>query len=248
MSERMTFSELFNPGIEGAGFFTSMKNGVAPEEFPSYFVDKEFLLDYGITAYAYGREIGGFYDAIKDIVADDNDMRASMAYETLINFREAWDNIYKSLTADYNPINNYSMTESGEDTRTNTGTQNTSEERSGTETETPNLTNTATGENNSSGGLYGFNSAESVPSDTTHGTNTNTNTQSGTVNTDTSGTTSSLRTDDLTEKNVHTFERSGNIGVTTSQQMIESEIELRKKQFYNIVFHDIINYVCLHVY
>ena len=68
------------------------------------------------------------------------------------------------------------------------------------------------------------------------------------MNTNTSDTTASTRTDDLTEKNIHTFERSGNIGVTTSQQMIESEIELRKKQFYEIVFHDIINYVCLHVY
>ena len=248
MSERMTFSELFNPGIEGAGFFTSMKNGVSPEEFPAYFLDKEQLLDYGISSYAYGRELGGFYDAIKDIVEDDNDMRASMAYETLITFREAWDNIYAALTADYNPSNNYSMTESGEDTRTNTGTQKTSGESSGTETETPNLTNTTTGENNSSGGLYGFNSVESVPSDTTHGTNTNTNTQSGTVNTDTSGTTSSTRTDDLTEKNTHTFERSGTIGVTTSQQMIESELELRKKQFYSIVYKDIVNHLCLSVY
>ena len=248
MSERTTFSELFNPAIEGAGFFTTMKNSVIPEEYPPYFVGKEMVLDYGIMAYSTGRELGCFYDAIKGIVLDDNDMRSSMAYETLIVFREAWDSIYAALTAVYNPINNYSMTESGEDTRTNTGTQSTSEERSGTEKETPNLTNTTTGENNSSGGLYGFNSAESVPSDTTHGTNTNTNTQSGTVNTDTSGTTSSTRTDDLTEKSVHTFERSGNIGVTTSQQMIESELELRKKQFYEIVFHDIINYVCLHVY
>ena len=248
MSDRMTFSELFNPAIEGAGFFTSMKNWVSTEEFPSYFVDKEELLDYGIAAYSYGRELGCFYDAIKDIAGDDNDVRCSMAYETFVVFREAWDSIYKSLTAVYNPINNYSMTESGEDTRTNTGTQSTSGTRSGTETETPNLTTTATGENNSSGGLYGFNSAESVPSDTTHGKNTNTNTQSGTVNTNTSDTTASTRTDDLTEKNIHTFERSGNIGVTTSQQMIESELELRKKQFYSIVYKDIVNHLCLSVY
>ena len=248
MSERMTFVELFNPTIEGEGFFTSMKNGVNLEEFPPYFEGKEFLLDNGIAAYAYGREMGGFYDAIKDFVLDDNDLRASITYETLINFREAWDSIYAALTANYNPINNYSMTESGEDTRTNTGTQSTSGTRSGTETETPNLTTTATGENNSSGGLYGFNSAESVPSDTTQGTNKNTNTQTGTVNTNTSDTTASTRTDDLTEKSIHTFERSGNIGVTTSQQMIESELELRKKQFYSIVYKDIVNHLCLSVY
>ena len=247
MSDRMTFSELFNPGIEGAGFFTVTKNELG-DGFPSYFQDIEFPLDLGVCAYAKGRELGALYDVISELFQSEDQIRAGLAAETLITFREAWDNIYKSLTADYNPINNYSMTESGEDTRTNTGTQSTSGEQSGTEKETPNLTTTATGENNSSGGLYGFNSAESVPSDTTHGTNTNTNTQSGTVNTETGSTSSSTRTDDLTEKSVHTFERSGNIGVTTSQQMIESELELRKKQFYSIVYQDIVNHLCLSVY
>lgn len=247
MSDRMTFSELFNPGVEGAGFFTAAKNELG-DAFPPYFQGKEFILDIGVCAYAQFRELGTLYDVVSTLAPSDNEIRSGLAAETVNTFREAWDNIYAALTADYNPINNYSMTESGEDTRTNTGTQSTSGTRSGTETETPNLTNTTTGENNSSGGLYGFNSAESVPSDTTHGTNTNTNTQSGTVNTNTSDTTTSTRTDDLTEKNIHTFERSGNIGVTTSQQMIESELELRKKQFYSIVYSNIVNHLCLSVY
>ena len=33
--------------------------------------------------------------------------------------------------------------------------------------------------------------------------------------------------------------RSGNIGVTTSQQMIESEFNLRKKNLLNLIYHDI---------
>ena len=33
--------------------------------------------------------------------------------------------------------------------------------------------------------------------------------------------------------------RSGNIGVTTSQQMIESELELRKKNIYEIIYSDL---------
>lgn len=247
MSERMTFSELFNPSIEGAGFFTVAQSELR-DGFPAYFQDTVFVLDLGVCAYAKGRELGPLYDIISQLAPSDAEIRAGLAAETFTTFRKSWDSIYASLTANYNPINNYSMTESGEDTRTNTGTQSTSGTQSGTETETPNLTTTATGENNSSGGLFGFNSAESVSSDTTHGTNTNTNTQSGTVNTNTSGTTSSTRTDDLTEKSIHTFERSGNIGVTTSQQMIESELELRKKQFYSIVYSDIVNHLCLSVY
>ena len=242
--ERPTWEQVF-PALTSDGFFTLLKQALG-NKFPAYFEDVA-LLDIGVNKIGYGRHIGVLWDIVK------NDPMHTLLTDVIVTttykvYEHSWQRLYTALTSEYNPINNYSMTESGEDTRSNTGTQSTSGERSGTETETPNLTTTATGENNSSGGLYGFNSAESVPSDTTHGTNTNTNTQSGTVNTDTSGTTSSTRTDDLTEKSVHTFERSGNIGVTTSQQMIESEIELRKKQFYDIVFYDIINYVCLHVY
>ena len=242
--ERPTWEQVF-PALTSEGFFTTLKNALG-NKCPAYFEDTG-ILDIGVNQVGYGRRIG----VIWDIVENDpgytslNDVIVTTTYKV---YEQSWQRLYRALTAEYNPINNYSMTESGEDTRTNTGTQSTNEERSGTEKETPNLTNTTTGENSSNGGLFGFNSAESVPSDTTHGTNTNTNTQSGTVNTETGGTSLTTRTDALTEKNVHTFERSGNIGVTTSQQMIESEIELRKKQFYNIVFHDIINYVCLHVY
>lgn len=242
--ERPTWEQVF-PALTSEGFFTLLKNALG-NNCPSYF-DDVVLLDIGVNKIGYGRQIGVLWDIVENDPGGTS-LNTVIVTTTYKVYEQSWQRLYTALTADYNPIDNYSMTESGQDTRTNTGTQSTSGTQSGTEKETPNLTTTSTGENNSSGGLYGFNSAESVPSDTTHGTNTNMNTQSGTVNTETGGTSSTIRTDDLTENNVHTFTRSGNIGVTTSQQMIESELELRKKQFYEIVFHDIINYVCLHVY
>lgn len=42
--------------------------------------------------------------------------------------------------------------------------------------------------------------------------------------------------------------RHGNLGVTTSQQMIESEIELRKKNYFNIIMQDIDHYLALSIY
>lgn len=53
-----------------------------------------------------------------------------------------------------------------------------------------------------------------------------------------------------TEKNARDYEftRKGNIGVTTTQQMIEQEIELRKKLFYKEVYHDLDYVLCLQVY
>ena len=42
--------------------------------------------------------------------------------------------------------------------------------------------------------------------------------------------------------------RSGNIGVTTSQQMIASERELWQWNYFNVVFHDIDSVLCLPIY
>ena len=45
-----------------------------------------------------------------------------------------------------------------------------------------------------------------------------------------------------------TLDRTGNIGVTTSQQMIESEWELRKHDFYQMIYNDIDSLLCLKIY
>lgn len=46
----------------------------------------------------------------------------------------------------------------------------------------------------------------------------------------------------------HSMHRHGNIGVTTSQQMIESEIVLRQKNYFDIVFSDIDRLLTLSIY
>lgn len=40
----------------------------------------------------------------------------------------------------------------------------------------------------------------------------------------------------------------GNIGVTTSQQMLESELEIRKNILYDIILDDIADFICLSIY
>lgn len=243
-TERPTWEQVF-PVLTSEGFFTKLKNALG-NKFPVYFEDTG-LLDIGVNQIGYGRHIGVLWDIVKNDPGDTplNDVITTTTYKI---YGHSWERLYTSLTAEYNPINNYKMSESGTDTRGNKGTQSTTTTNEHSDTETPDLTRTSNGTNDSRGGLYGFNSAESVPSDTTTGQSTSTDKQSGTVSRTGTESTSNTRTDNLTETTEHMFTREGNIGVTTSQQMIESEIELRKKQFYNIVFHDIINYVCLHVY
>ena len=48
--------------------------------------------------------------------------------------------------------------------------------------------------------------------------------------------------------NFRDLTRSGNIGVTTSQQMISSEIELRRNKLLNIIMNDIDTMLCLKIY
>ena len=142
-----------------------------------------------------------------------------------------------------------------------------------TDTTTPNLTT------NTSSGVYGFNSALEVPtgSEAQTATGTNTETHTGTeqkqynltgtdvgtqttvkdgtdettfdtTDTDT-GTQTTLDGGSDTHTRNYTLTRSGNIGVTTSQQMIESERTLWMWNFFrDVVFRDIDRILTIQVY
>lgn len=193
-----------------------------------------------------------------------------------------WTKQYATLSAEYNPIENYNMTENMSNditeiehghvvTRvldtTDERTPNVTEERTddlthgktGTETTSPDLTTTT------DNGITGFNSATDVHTGETQTTNTGTNeveyntsdTDSGTVTTVTTGTDTTTQSGSITDTNsgkdthTHNYEltRSGNIGVTTSQQMLQSEHELWRWNFFNdVVFPDIDRVLALMIY
>lgn len=115
----------------------------------------------------------------------------------------AWNKMYTALSADYNPIHNYDRT----DTET--------EETTGTAASTFAGTTQASGSDTLVRSRQGFNSSDYVPSDKD-------TTTLGAGNESTSSTTASN-----TGGRERTLNSSGNIGVTTSQQMIEAEIGLR---------------------
>lgn len=130
-----------------------------------------------------------------------------------------WKRLYNAIYAEYNPINNYDMTE----TETANGeTDNTTKSEYVSETNI-NVENTT---NNK---MYGFNSANASNKDDVISNGKQTDESNNTNNT----------TINALQKNNRELKRSGNIGVTTSQQMIESEIELRKKNLLSIIFNDI---------
>ena len=59
---------------------------------------------------------------------------------------------------------------------------------------------------------------------------------------------SNLYTDESRGTTTHKFTRSGNVGVTTSQQMLEYERDIAMFNFIGIVAHDIIKSICICIY
>lgn len=161
-----------------------------------------------------------------------------------------FERLYKALRADYSPIENYDRTEetnresvnSGADTKTTTlGTESTSQrsgissnERGGENTSTrnaQNVTERGVSAYNESGYSNREKETENVNNDTTGNVYSDTDSAnySDTVNNKNSGTDRELLEHGLKTTESESVRVHGNIGVTTSQQMIEAEIELRLK-------------------
>ena len=136
-----------------------------------------------------------------------------------------WDKLYKTMLLDYDPIANYDRTETR---NLNSAGQGHSQD-SGTDT------TLTTGEDTEK--VNGFNAS---PNMVNRSKNNNTNT--GTMN--------------YGKANTETFEKSdnetiravGNIGVTTTQQMIEQEREIAKFNLYDIIAEEFKYRFCILVY
>lgn len=169
-----------------------------------------------------------------NVVSEENKITIAQAIYTL--YIKNWNALYKTLSLEYNPIENYSMTETENIQDTHRGTL----ESDGSDTNT-NTENTIVNDI-SNNQLWGFNSTDSVNSDKQIGDTTRNvdgSMNSTHKNTDT-------ETKDITS--YRTLKRSGNIGVTTSQQMIESERQLWFWNFFENVFADIDKILVLKIY
>ena len=129
-------------------------------------------------------------------------------------FLKGWSKLADAFFADYNPIQNYDMTEH--------------EENGGTNKQSTNLTESTTSNETIINKYNGFNTVDSAKVSESSNNGSGSKTTSGTQ-----------ATNETAIDNERELTRSGNIGVTTSQQMIESEYNLRKKNLLNIIYNDI---------
>lgn len=168
------------------------------------------------------KSIRRYYDILKKAGSTDTEIREEIEsrYAELIDSEllPNWERVYNALFSEYNPIENYRMVENED--KDNHIETNSNITMSGTSSET-----TANERK-----FNGFNSSEPKLVESNNGSSSGSNSQT------TAGSKESNYSDSNEDRELT---RSGNIGITTSQQMIESEVNLRKHKFLNIVYADI---------
>lgn len=253
--------------LTGGGIFSALQSLDPP------WVEEDIALQLDMSYYGNisgGKVVSPLIDRILTASKLSTADMATLAGVIMAINKERWSREWATRSAEYDPIQNYNMTEEMTDDetvteygRSHTRTDNLSHSETRTdnltrtidnqEVTTPNLTST------SQQATRGFNSSSDVNTDKETATNTGTSrvdTDGTEHNTGTQGTTGSdtgTQTDadtgsDTSTRN-YTLTRSGNIGVTTSQQMLQSERDLWMwSYFYDVVFPDVDDVLTIPVY
>ena len=176
----------------------------------------------------------------------DSTSMAMLANVIYTKYGVKWDRQWETMFFEYNPISNYDMIEVMEDDETihEFGyTLNTTHSGNNTNTVEDEFSNETESENKKAG----FNSSEyqKDTQDVTQNSGTQTSTQTG----NNSETGSNTEGGSNTDTRNYTLTRSGNVGVTTSQQMIESERSLWMWSFFDlVVYPDIDRVLTINMY
>lgn len=171
------------------------------------------------------------------------------------NYR-TFDKWVKALDIEYDPLFNYDRTEEYEDVhdgnfgRTGSGNSYGTNTRTDNLTQTNNLTNTPGTTVTHSEKAYNDTTFVETSKDATTGTITDTGTvtNTGTVGNAYADTTANSGSGTDHYKNTHKARLFGNIGVTTSQQMLQSELDIAIWNLYEHIADLFCNEFCIMVY
>ena len=225
-------NDVFDDWLTGDGIFTDLNEFNVPwktgEETDADLIKNLNMAYHG--SHSGDKNISPIVH--KFLTSEDTETREKLAGIIYTMFGDKWSKLWDAFNMEYNPIENYSMTEHEE--RDDVTTREGSDTLTMTGTDTDALTGTTENE------VSAFNSSDY--SDNTKNEQLTTNTETRNM----TDTTTHDTTDTLDGE--RTLTRSGNIGVTTSQQMLQSEIELRKWLYFNSVFNDIDTILTLSIY
>lgn len=189
-------------------------------------LDEKLILEH-----SGDKKISNYYGRLIALQDDETieDALQLVAKNITLTYSDKWNKLYSAMVdSDYNPLENYDMTQ----------------------VETPDVTKektidvktkmTTSSSGDSSTGVYGFNSPTSVPT-TENDASTEVTVEGNNLD--------NVSHDLETETGTRELTRHGNIGVTTSQQMLESEIQLRSNNnFVMMLLNDVTKILCISVY
>lgn len=135
-----------------------------------------------------------------------------------------WEKLYNTTTLDYNPIDNYDRTETETTSNTANGNQDST------------TTNDLSIASDNVHKVAGYDSGNLVTSESDNGTVDNTGTVKNNI---TSGS---------TNNGTRTLHSHGNIGVTTTQQMIEQERNISEFNIYDYIVRSFKRRFCIMLY
>lgn len=220
----------------------------------TFLKDGESLAHDYYMNHSYEKYISPMYRRLFDVFVGMDDVADNEKQEQLQNrlmtiiinrFGFDWFKTMVAFISDYKPLENYRMeeTRTPDITKSHTG----SESKLGTVATDTDITQD--GSNESETGLFPFESS-SQDATPTNAENTSSSVRTHGTSQNNKTTSSDSKSETVTERETGTesLTRSGNIGVTTSQQMLQSEIELRKYDIIERIFNDIDKVLCLKVY
>lgn len=163
---------------------------------------------------------------------------------------------FRALYAEYNPIENYDRYESTKDNHTNSGSDVTAGEGSNANESSAESVNVSEGQQipnlTTENKVSAFDSDSYQPSSTTIQTGNQKTTQEDGSNSSATSASSYESKSTLTHGHVedmtHEARIHGNIGVTTSAQMIEGELKLRSIDLYRVIALELSMEICLNMY
>jgi hypothetical protein len=171
-----------------------------------------------------------------------------------------WEELYKTTQYEYNPIWNVDGTVvedrdlEGTDYLTDDHTTTRTHTDTITRTHNDTLTTTHGAGSTNTDSVYGFNSSTEAPADkdttTTNGTDSDAHTgtiadaHTGAITDKDTGT----RKHDTSDSGTVTTTRTGNIGVTSTQSLIQEQREVVKLNIIDVIIKDFADRFCLKVY
>ena len=261
-------NEVYDPLTSNVGIFKELFKLNSNSTWLTVDVANTLDLDYYL-----GFSLNKFISPLFDNLINQDKDTALTKIAKIINtrFMLNWNKTYDAYVKAYEPLENYSMEEVETPNLVESRTSNRNESANRNSDNKSTINNNKTSESkhsiniqnsgNTESGLYGFNSSKSLPSNNGNSTNitladleSNKTLNNDVLNeshVDNSKETSTLTgsaNDEIHHTGNRMLTRKGNIGVTTSQQMLESEIKLRKYDFYKRLMMDVDSVMCLKSY